>query len=589
MEIFDFQSKKNILLFFSFLLVLIPFSYSQAVTYSTIILNDSFNYKSETYASHSWTFVSGLPYNTPSKVDGYEIYMYGRNSTQIYGGSTTLNIRRPLPQNLSSSTSPYILRYQIYDNAPLSPSNSDRASVKLSRTVASADLVRIRAGEIYIGTGGNVQNCTYSTINRSVGTSYEMTLTWDLSTGLYSVYRNTDKICNDLSIGNTTAMAQIGAINVFVQSLAGESQVRGIDNITLGNGSIGQTDCSFPTIFCDDFNYAESLYSVNEWLVYLSGFVVDSTFAPIDEKLNLEQDYYVAPYHEIEPFPVDYPIAEGVSWTISGYSPVFSSQFELNITSCSSNQEVFRYIANDRYQNRIFDTRGICEPTGNNISLYYRDINDNNVLLLSNATEVNSGNKLYINAYFEQNDEMHFNSTVNQSFVRYTLGGKTNTSDFLDSDSVNWQNSQLFSDSDDNFIIDDYLIYVGTDPYTDTSFNNYEPFYDGTEDTTTTIGSGSGDLATNIGNIWEEFGIVSTVSKIIVALLLMLITAIVIFAWASSSHAHVPLGVYAFVEFILMLLLVFIGLLPVAIVIIVTIAGIGFSVFAISRNMQGGS
>lgn len=343
--------------------------------------------------------------------------------------------------------------------------------------------------------------------------------------------------------------------------------------------------CTFPTIFCETFNYPSPMED-NGWVVYDESFKANHTFSPIDDELLLNESTYVLPYHETETFDTNYTTTEKTTVTKSYNSPVFSSEFDLFIYN-TTNISDYAY---DCLGYSAFDVAGQSVYTiyfCSNESVYYYDKNEIYQTLCNSCLTFNQWNKVKINTYFQPNDYYDFNSTVTANHIKFYINSAYKDSiSFLDNSSYNIQKYEFIKNYDSKAIIDNYYVMVGTDRSVDTSKFYYKqeytkPIYDELDE-----GEGSGDIASELENFWDNVGIKSTASRITVALFFMFLLGLIIIGVQLKSATGVRATPIIIIEFLFMVLLVYIKLLPIWIPIVLTLlsAGIATYVFKSATN-----
>lgn len=348
--------------------------------------------------------------------------------------------------------------------------------------------------------------------------------------------------------------------------------------------------CDFPTLFCDNFNYNVPLMSNinNRWLIQLGGGQMDTSFSPIDNKLELSDDRNIFPYHETDAFQVSYRPDSGSKFTKHFLSPIFSSEFVLNFANKTDNQ--FFYSGFQKQTITAFSIKTeIDESDGNlsgNMNWYYLNETQPStvwLLLCGNCTSSEDDLFIKINSLFKNRPAFPFNSSVKSDrvniFVDNLLIGSVPK--FLDTRTDYIMQYEFGKSSISNYTIDDYFVMVGTDRETETLDQYFTDFFrNDTKIITEIADAETGDFAVALNTIWDDMGLISVTSKVIAGLFLMLFMALVMFAMSLSTNHPLSAGVLITVELFLMIFLTFIKLLPIWLpfVVVLVASGIGAAV-----------
>lgn len=589
---------------FLFLFVLfIPISYGLTFTNEETVFVDYFN---GSIPKGDWTLKQETCNPFPAPIVNYTtstgVFENGLGNNKTYSCSATLNFWRQGDYFEETSTNILILRYSLIDaNTPdtlnrfiirggsanysgVAGSGLDEFTIihntQLDNLTTVTDSIR-----------GDVCQSTYQGDNQT----HDYIFFIDMDEDIFYLLEDDEVICSGISLYN---YPNISHFRVSVGSNIGQTGLRIIDNIMYSyadsydiTGSISN-ECTFPTIFCDNFNYATPMSSEG-WQVYTGSFSIDPSFSPINDKLTLNSTSYHAPYHETDAFPVDYPTEEGLRTVESIYSPVFSIQYKLNVsTTTEQDGESFMYNVRSRDSKTVLRFKTV--NNANNISWYYWDDESDTLsytILCDNCSTLNKEHDIKISVYFSDSEYYDFNSSLSTRYIDFFIDGvkKNGSIPFLDNSSLSLGQYQFLKTSDYNFEVDDYYVYVGTDPNTDTSSSYYTELYT-PKVTNTSIGTGTGDLSSNIDSIWSQFGINSLASRVIVGLVLILITFIAVASAMASIHASGSgVVITALISsFVMMILLTITGLLPYWIPVLLGVMGGGIGAFFVAKSMQGG-
>lgn len=364
-------------------------------------------------------------------------------------------------------------------------------------------------------------------------------------------------------------------------------------NEIMGCGEASSSSpCEFPSLFCDNFNYNISM-NTRDWIVYGIGDSVNNSFTPINNELQLKNEQYISPFHETDVFETTYRPDPSGSFTKHFLAPVFSSEFTLNFVNQSDNR--FRYTAAEKQFRPAWSIKAeLNSPySGNNsgdMTWSYQSAQQPSTewtVICANCSQSEIPIYVKINTFFQQREIFPFNSSIeNDTVILYLNNVKAGEfNGFLSSvDSV--KQYEITKLDNGNFTLDNYLVMVGTDPNTYTGEQYYDDLFINETEEVIIIGSGTGDLATAVGTIWDDFGLRSQASRIMTGVFLMFLLSLILFGiTAANGNAISPITLLI-VEFFFMILLTYIRLLPLWIpfVIVLMVAGIGAIVFKMSSG-----
>lgn len=587
---------RKLKLFFLFLLFLpiinaIQFHYDEARA-------DSFAY-SDDFINHDWLYSSGqVSNNTPiDSIFTTNAFAYNQdnNKPATYSRILSNNIANISTGTIMIESDVAVLQDSDRTGIPIlftiRESINDRMSFRIKPRTAdngynlsvgiSGDLPGAEPCDVKISSG-------YFEGNIKIAVRFGQTYTdMDDDVAHYYVWFDDVLICDSLNYSYHPESTKPRVIYYDIQqSIAnGETMSIYVDNYIFGVGYFsGETvTCEYPAIFCDKFNYITPLYYKPEyrWTVFTGGSWIDEDFSPIDNELNLISGLYKKPQHTLGLFETNYPQSESQTMTSSEFAPVFSTEFELNLTNGT-----MEYVAYDRLGRNVLNLL-INESGG---TLYASSVCDD----IPSHTEVTTASvdkwtDVKISIYFEPDAVYAFNSTNADNYWTVYVDGLSGeplfTSDFCDDGADNIETLYFEKSATSNYKIDEYYVMVGLDKEIDTIDYFYDPIY--TYRNLTTITS-TGDLAQNIENIWATFGLKSALSKNIAALFLLFVILIGIYGLSISKGVMPHPTVIGLVMFFLMLMFSFMGLLSRWIPLLFAVMAAAFGAFFAARSFGGG-
>lgn len=444
------------------------------------------------------------------------------------------------------------------------------------------------------GTWANSEKCSFKVIENppEANMTGRMGVSMDLDNLKYSVFwdslkDDTENSCEGKNLVKTGSMPFcVGGIDIYGTSALVPTLFY-VDNIHIGWGNaIGS--CTAPSLFCDDFSDPDPL--CEDWYVYDEDWDIDCNLTAVNGTLCLLGDEVKRISHQIEPFPVEYRISENEIITESIYAPVFSSEFKINVLGGNSTDAII-YEAQDSGGRLVTRIKSGLESEGN-LSWYYYNFTVGGYgeykVICRNCTI--NGTPSFIDTkiifYFANSPFYPFNSTISHNYIELYVNGRRKGGEipFFDNTSQNIGKIEIYKPDVGSFCIDNYITMIGTDPYVDTTSNYYDDFYDDEEVISTT----DGDLASNIESLWWQFGVRSTASRIIVALILMLTCSLGIVGIMLSKGAQPSIPILLFINFILMIFFTYIRLLPVWLTLMVGILGAGIGALSFARSFSSG-
>lgn len=329
--------------------------------------------------------------------------------------------------------------------------------------------------------------------------------------------------------------------------------------------------CEFPALFCDNFDNILPLWP--RWAVPSDSGYINFSYAPIDNELRLIQDRSYNPSHTTNEIPKEYIIGPGRTITDTLYSPVFSSEFIMNLSYGN-----MTYRGAELLNVPAYEFRAVKNNSGTDIDFYYYNASEGIYqVFCENCATQDVYTDIKINTYFSQREEYPFNVSLEHDTIDIFINGslKKSFGQFINPSIKYLKNYQFYKNTLSKFSIDDYYVMIGQDTDVDTTLTFYTPKV--SNDTTDiTMGSGTGDLATAVGTIWDDFGLDSTSSKIMAGLFLMFILAITMIGISIKAGYPISFPILGVLEFFLIILLTYVGLLPIWIPFVMGLLTVGF-------------
>lgn len=590
------------LFFISFLMLISLVSFCYADTY-----NDSFTYGT-TFVSNGWQYISanGAYPQAPVKYAG--IKGFGFNFTSSPPASSSIDIRK----NIASTENPFActygvsclskymsVRFSFYDGNDTviqgthgeidlkvnnaSGSSGTPISILLSYLPASSGLANSTLISFNGATGS--QNCSFA---YSRYTWHDIYIYFNFAGMKYDAYMDGFTQCTSFTMSGTF---NISAIDINSFSDAGDNQQFLINNLKLNNSAdvipVPESHGSH-VLFWDDFNYANSLYSQKGWFVYEHGMSINTVLSPINNKLTLIDSAYYAPSHQTGSYPYTFKIGHSQYITSTIFSPVFCSQFTVNVSS-SLNDSIgscMQYTAYNSASAFAYDV-ALCS----NGSMYYIDDSLNQYGLCDGCYAKNTISNMKICTFFSQKKGFPFNSSITQDKVTVTLDNSEYK--FLPaywSDRItNLGGYNFLKTEDARFTIDDYYVYVGTDKDINNINQYYTALYGEDNITVTNIDITKGDalpsdFAETIKAFYWGIGLRSIASRFIAGLFLTLVAVILIVVLSAMSGTQIPAFAYMIVAMLVSAICMYIELYPSWLGVLMIILGLGGLIFSLRTN-----
>lgn len=587
---------KKTLHLLTLILMVILFSFS-ASAYTW--LSENFDFDNE-YTSNGWTWTdTSIP---SERVDSpinsiYSGYAFGRDQTDS-SGNQNWNIQYGYNPNLPNVTSGTMtIKYNLssrFNNGGgiayqmLLRGIGSGATIATHITYWNNTHYKVTVPDTY-----DADNCTWGFLAHNFTASPVLTI--DLTNLQYSLYINGSYgSCLNVPIDSATNDRGISRITLADQWADGSNPLFYLDNlnIEITNSGAGGTNesgddlisCSLPKIFCDNFNYDTALSQKTSyaWKVYNQDLSLDTYFTPQDNEMQLYSTSYKKPQQENPKFRAAYTISAWEEVFYTDRSPIFSHEFDIYPIENNFTYEIRD--SSDRYSFKLIGK-------GDNqsyLNLTYLNSTDDERLICINCLSYNTWNSIKVIVYYHDYAHDYYNDTFGTSQVQVaanngSIDGIYGNFRFYNNLSVNSKTSNFVKNAKDRYYIDDYYVYIGTDPTITNTHEFYEDLYIPPEPTqypnvTTPSEAEEGeteDLFSSLENFWPTMGIKSFASRAIVALFLMVILAVLVFGLSTSYGVQTSPLVYLTLEFFLMLLLTYIRLLDWWIPLVVTLLGIG--------------
>lgn len=472
----------------------------------------------------------------------------------------------------------------------------------------------------YSGGGSLLTNCTVS----EWGTNNPITLSlleWDTTTdkfnaitpmGIYGLEEDDGGSCGLLYDFDNIDSASEGALLPVDITADGSPDLiyYGADGgylfstgVTLPTSGDYTTICGYDHImFCDNFDYSFPMYN-RQWEIIESDSEINATFTPRNNELNISdtEKRAIEFGHSVDStLDSTYRISEDVTYVRAYQHPVVSHQFGLTPRNNSGTLLYIVYDSSNRVALQVaFNATNVF--IGNTSSpTYYTKICDGCLIK-------DSSNAIKIIQYFGKDTEnalnikFPFNTSFDNSEFDIIINGITRTKgapfENIQASRVGFiefnKRSSIFDDSQVsgslntyNFTgeIDNLYVYRGTARSLDTSYKYYDDLYiPVNESSGLTEEQEQKDWYSQLGDGFDDIGIISTGSKLFFALLLMVMTAVLV------TKGLGEVGITGMITGVIVLLLLFfeivfftyLGFIPLWVIFILLMlsAGIGWFIY----------
>lgn len=538
-----------------------------------IYLNETFDF-SDAYNLHGWNYAEndggGCSESNPLSY-GTNNYGYGFN--QVSCGSAGWRYIKAGSDNRLNPSGPFthqtILKFDLIGNITSISDTAVRWWDVDDNQLTCFDYPIIRMKPC---TGGVYWlDCGY---NIDGNGTFEVMYIMDEDTDISYAYVNGLLVCTGewttQSTANVTYMYQ--AITTGIANYI-------VDDIMIVRGRLGDSIgnvCAFPALFCDNFNYIDSLYYEKDWGVYKEDGTINFTLAPLNNELSLLSDSYLRLYHESADVEYGWEISEGTTAETGHYSSQFSSDFNFNLSSGS-----MIYESKD-YKNS-YKVYGINLTVNGSYIDLYRETPTGQSLLALNITTANNIHNFKVTSNWKHRSKFPFNSSfLNDSYIIYIDGYvKSEVVGFYNPSAENEYKRNFIKSPNCSIIIDDYYVYVGTDKNINT-LSDVETYPLVPDVDTSDTDESSEEFSEVIGDIWADFGINTLASKIIFGMILLVAFNLMIGGFMISSH-HFSVAGLGFLNVIFIILLAIIGLLPVWLIFLIVLIVIVTGLYLMSK------
>jgi len=578
-------------IFFLFLFLL-PASFS-------FEMSDSFGY-ADAFVNHGWDYNNGAC--------GFDLSTPASNTFGIYGiNPCGFGYTRYIRQNFSYSgtgkalSSTSVLISMVFYDGNDSVISATRGEIQLAETKVISPSFSISFSYLPSTSGlDNTttllsymggQNCSFKYMRFA---QHELSVYLDFQAERYYALMDGVNYCWGYKLGNSITN-YIGAIKLLEARDTSDRNTFYIDNIVYNtSGSLLEFAVSQPShdLFIDDFNYVNPMYIQKGWLVYTGSYAINTGFEPVNNRLDLTSSDFASPSHTTGSFVTAYYTGFQQYLTSSVYSPVFSSQFDVNITSVSSGiDSCLQYAGYSGAKDKVYNI-ALCP---NRSVLYQNDLYDSSsyATLCDNCILNDTIFTFKATTYFKNRPAYPFNSSVFLDHIDvFNNEIKIGEIDqFINPSASNLQEYYIIKNINTKAIIDNYKVYLGSDVtlnnanlfYTDIYKNNTELIIGNPDN----AGHPSGDVATDIFNVYSMIGLKSQASRVLVGLFLLFI--LIIFSVFIQIYFNQPANpiVIGIVAIIGIIGFTYLQLFPVWIPILIAIVAIGGVVFAFLMKSGG--
>jgi hypothetical protein len=606
--------KQNLkkLFFIFFIFLSLPFLVSAgsiifpsgiSATYSNVHLNETFEF-SDTVVNHGWTTIGACGTEEPQFTKLPYNYSLATKFSDCPSSGFTHESRKTF-YTANVTEEQYIIKFDFYSNGTIG-SGSDDWILKLTNTTGAGTAQfsftedDSHAVDVAVLGAANA-NCSipYAQGAELWDDFHEIILTVDFTKNQWSFYL--DGSCGSCCALGLGPDINLAAISYLYQKSANTNFSRALDNILILNGTASSEGlgCQFPILFCDTFDYASPLAD-HGWYPLLSGGSMDLSFTPHVSQLQLYDSFISAiyPKHEIPETSIHAYLTESNYIESTKYSPVTSAEWVMylyNNTYASIAECPSYYIASRNYPDAqiYFCSNNSIYYLANYAATSYGVVCDNCIPVEQNAL-------VKITAYFKQRAYYDVNSTIMSDSIDIAVNNvvKGSINSFLyGADSDNWQYSQFIKNDGNDFSVDNYYVFAGTDKYVSTLALYYHDRYVYVNETFQ-LGSGeTGDFATDIGSMYDNIGLKSKTSRYFFGMI-VLIVSVVLCAFGLmiiSGQTGIPisggvlLAITSIVFISMAVLLAYLQLLPWWLIFLVALLLVVYITFAISKSASSGA
>lgn len=568
------------------LCLVLPIIYSIDIDYTTIYIDDDFTL-SDAYAN--WTFVGtdGTCLDTPYEFDGH----YGFSNMRNVLGGTCINqyiyrVDKEIYYNSSLSNN-LIIQMQTYVNA-----DEPRGALYLYRDLGATLNFVMMTNNIYNpldmyfkGAYGQIEQCT-TLLNYGEWNNYTIIFK---PTETYDVYQDDTLVCDDVLMhGSWYNFSYVKLLSdTMTTNTSVNSYLVFFDNVKIGLGDIAPDyvlECEYPTIFCDDFDYNDSINSVKDWQPLEYDLALNTNLHPFDKSLFINDSDTGEIYHTINKFSVNYPVSYGVNITSSYYAPAFSNEFDIQFINNSVHIVTFNTY--DKGDRDCYSVRFNRSATNEKISVYAMNSTYSELMTTLN---VSTNYTIKISGFFAYHEEYNFNTTgafQETGLMQLYIDGVNYGGVEIDEDCLSVYKSEFArNDGDSDLMLDNYYAYVGYDMFTDTSTGLFYPVYV-EPDIETVDSEGIVDLTEALDDdFWCSIGLCTQAAKYILAMfLLFVVTSFIVFMGMVNHFEHISASV-VLVDFFMIIMFVYLQLVPVWIIWVLGLISIGLGALYVKSHV----
>lgn len=567
-------------IFFLFLfLLLIPFSYSLTVTFTDSFMSESFNDSS--YASMGWTFT-----DNGGGCNNYAEYLLGDYGFSNHANGTCIS--EFIDQTLTNfyyndyTDRTYAIRFEYYDSG-----DDEYSMINLDETYGGAYGIRILFNSA--GSEGKIIIQDYAvsgcTADIESGTLTNYTMIVKTTPPVYDFYVGNDIVCENVGFHFPYGNRNLSFVRLMAIP-ASDDQFFG--SIHIGEATFtGAIDCGYPVIFCDNFNYNNSIRNEKDWNVYNEDKSIFNSMSPRQSilKWNGSTPYYISHYSDL--FSVAYPIALHTKVQTSYYAPQFSTEFDITFNATDGDFYLKSY---DHDGDNCIRLRFDINESAANISFYNFSNNEYYSLGISG---INSEQQFKLITKFTgtgKEARFSFNTSFPQNLADIYLNGSlfAENEPFPYACDTIWQN-EFVKENAAVVEIDDYYFYVGFDKITNTlNDSRIDVYIEDLAANTSYTGVTTTDLAAALADqsMWCEIGLCSIGSRYLLSIGLMFIMTLAIIMLCMQTQFQHPMAAVVLSNLFLMIFLTYIGLMQWWVIITMGLLGVGLSALYIKAQIS---
>lgn len=366
-----------------------------------------------------------------------------------------------------------------------------------------------------------------------------------------------------------------------------------IDNLQVYSG-IGTNwcggICGAPhVIFCDNFNYENTLVSEKNWNMITNGRFND-TLTPIDDEfIFIDNDIDLRMSQLLPETVVNYTIAEKISVITSTSYPIVSHTFDFNVTS---NNTFFIYKVFDN----AFEESINVQFFGGQVFFFNKTISDYTLIGNASANETHSATiRQFIGKDTQKIVSLDYNVTQPFSVYEVFVDGVSLGSNLPYTSNASSATANMFilksPTINSGVILDNMFIFRGTSRTINTEAPFIIPlFIDPGETTLETLVVPETETSTSDNAIINAFRDIPTggLGFDIIWYIIMFVVGLTVFMGAAKvTDGVTALGGMIIVEIFLLIMGTLLGFVPVGIVIAIIVVGLVISGLFIRKMFAG--